>query len=433
MYIRICSVLVMSLFVALPLLVGAETYTPLTDTLGFREASAAAEQGDFADIINIIYRIAIGAGTMLAVIMIIIAGFTYAATSVANKKSDMKQRITLALGGLALLVGAYVLLRLINPQLTDYEEIGLDPVDYDGVTVNEEINFDAVARDTDVTMGIRSETELEQYMTNPTEEQYVEMFGQNPVPHRVQNGRVLLTSEEQRQLMQQIEERARNGGITAISNDEFVQGTRCVTANKDLQVNVPDENIAMVAYAIRNACSTGPRAIPSEWAFNENYYKLVACESSGQIGRLNGFLERYAQAQGHSYEQITQDIRSDTFYQKHCCRLKNSSNSSLSQRVTSEPNGASCNPGTMSGLMDYNQQIGNNRGCTSAAGFGQLLVINMEIHQPDGVRGFADTGNEICGQLHYIKERYGSPDQAWVLHNEDKNGDGVVSPNEEGY
>lgn len=120
-------------------------YQMLTDLPGLGET---VRTRNFAGLINSLYKIGIGLGTMLAVIMIIYAGFEYSVTSVANKKSDMKRRIGLALGGLALLAGSYVLLLLINPQLVQYSELDLVNVNYENVEVNEEINLNAQAVDT---------------------------------------------------------------------------------------------------------------------------------------------------------------------------------------------------------------------------------------------------------------------------------------------
>ncbi|MFH1098881.1 MAG: hypothetical protein V1723_03100, partial [Candidatus Uhrbacteria bacterium] len=64
-----------------------------------------------------IYRWAVPFGAILAVVVIMIAGIMWMTTGGAGEKSQAQQWIANAVIGLILLVGSYVVLRLINPDL----------------------------------------------------------------------------------------------------------------------------------------------------------------------------------------------------------------------------------------------------------------------------------------------------------------------------
>lgn len=49
---------------------------------------------------------------------------------------------------------------------------------------------------------------------------------------------------------------------------------------------------------------------------------------------------------------------------------------------------------------------------SSATGFGQLILENVDKYYPSGRAGIGVPMDEAVGMLKYIKDRYGSPDQA---------------------
>lgn len=68
------------------------------------------------------YQSAIAIGGVLAVIMIIVGGIYFSVSGgSADKKKEGKKYITSALWGLVLLLGAYLILNTINPELTTLE------------------------------------------------------------------------------------------------------------------------------------------------------------------------------------------------------------------------------------------------------------------------------------------------------------------------
>ena len=79
-------------------------------------------------------------GGLLAFIALIIAGFLYL-TSVGNpaKMKEAKDRVVWALGGLTLLLGSWLILNTINPQLTKLQLPSFNPeevINIEGIDFN---------------------------------------------------------------------------------------------------------------------------------------------------------------------------------------------------------------------------------------------------------------------------------------------------------
>jgi len=88
-------------------------YVPLTDIPGIKGASAQNPGG----ILQGLFNLAIGIGGILAIIMIIFAGFKYMYQESIFEKSDAKAKITNAFFGLLLILGSYIILKTINGDL----------------------------------------------------------------------------------------------------------------------------------------------------------------------------------------------------------------------------------------------------------------------------------------------------------------------------
>ena len=101
---------------ALPLLAYAQTsaYRPLIQ-LPITTGGAPGWQG----YIDLLYATAISLAALLAVMKIVIAGAKYMFSDVITNKAEAKNDIQGALLGLLLILGAVILLNLINPQLTN--------------------------------------------------------------------------------------------------------------------------------------------------------------------------------------------------------------------------------------------------------------------------------------------------------------------------
>ncbi|MBI3888341.1 hypothetical protein HY311_00940 [Candidatus Nomurabacteria bacterium] len=88
--------------------------------------------------LNVMIRIFIGLCAVLAVVMIVIGGIEYMTTELISGKEAGKERITHAIFGLLLALGAWTLLYQINPDILGTELNSLAPVTVD-VAVNDNI------------------------------------------------------------------------------------------------------------------------------------------------------------------------------------------------------------------------------------------------------------------------------------------------------
>ncbi|MBP7006793.1 MAG: M15 family metallopeptidase [Candidatus Pacebacteria bacterium] len=76
-----------------------------------------AQENALSKYINIIVKIAIGIAAVLAVIMIVMGGIQYMTSELISSKEEGKKRITNAILGLLIALGAYLILFTINPNL----------------------------------------------------------------------------------------------------------------------------------------------------------------------------------------------------------------------------------------------------------------------------------------------------------------------------
>ena len=73
-------------------------------------------------IVSFVFQLAVGLGGLLAFAALLIAGFVFA-TSAGNpgKQKEAKDRILAAFIGVIILLGSFILLRVINPQILSLE------------------------------------------------------------------------------------------------------------------------------------------------------------------------------------------------------------------------------------------------------------------------------------------------------------------------
>jgi len=73
-----------------------------------------------AEYLTKIYTISVGVAVALAVVMIVYAGIIYITSGDnASKQKEAKSQITQAIFGLAILLASYLILRVVNPDLTN--------------------------------------------------------------------------------------------------------------------------------------------------------------------------------------------------------------------------------------------------------------------------------------------------------------------------
>ena len=90
---------------------GQEPFVPLAPLPGL------TDKPDLTSYVNAGIRIGIGLAALLAVIMIVIGGIEYMGSDSFSQKDEGKKRITAAVGGLVLILGSFLILNIINPDL----------------------------------------------------------------------------------------------------------------------------------------------------------------------------------------------------------------------------------------------------------------------------------------------------------------------------
>ncbi len=97
---------------------GSCTYVPLEPLPGLPN-SYGPNQG-IASYISSGFKLLIGAGALIAVIMIILGALTYMFSDIVGNKKKALERIRGAMWGLVILVSSYLILYTINPDLTKF-------------------------------------------------------------------------------------------------------------------------------------------------------------------------------------------------------------------------------------------------------------------------------------------------------------------------
>ncbi len=85
----------------------------------FDPAGATGTGGGIARYLNLMIKLIIGLASVLAVIMIVLGGMEYMTSELISTKEHGRERITNAILGLLLALGAYTLLYQINPHILD--------------------------------------------------------------------------------------------------------------------------------------------------------------------------------------------------------------------------------------------------------------------------------------------------------------------------
>ena len=98
-------------------------FVPLTSIPGIDSAGNAATLPDF---LNNVYKLSIGLAAVLAVLQIIRAGIMYMGGDSITEKKEARSLITLAIGGLVLVLSPVIVFSIINPKILDLKIEGLD-------------------------------------------------------------------------------------------------------------------------------------------------------------------------------------------------------------------------------------------------------------------------------------------------------------------
>ncbi len=120
--------LLASVLLLTPLMVFAQentstAFVPLTSIPGIESAGNAQGLPDF---LNSLYRLAIGAAAVLAVLQIVRAGIMYMGGDSVTEKKEAKSLIALSIGGLILILSPVVVFSIINPDILSLKIGNLD-------------------------------------------------------------------------------------------------------------------------------------------------------------------------------------------------------------------------------------------------------------------------------------------------------------------
>lgn len=110
-------------------------FVPLTNLPGLSDDTGTRT---LADYINVLFRLSIGIGALVAVIKITYAGIQYMGTYAFSSKEQAKKDITSALLGLLIMLSTVVILKLIYPDILNINVLQkLEPVKVQTPTVQQ--------------------------------------------------------------------------------------------------------------------------------------------------------------------------------------------------------------------------------------------------------------------------------------------------------
>jgi hypothetical protein len=89
------------------------SYTPLEPL----SPSGSKPNPNFCDIVNLLFRVFIYVGSMVAVLFLVLGGIGYMVSEVVNKRVQARKRIQSSIYGLLILLCSYLILNTVNPQL----------------------------------------------------------------------------------------------------------------------------------------------------------------------------------------------------------------------------------------------------------------------------------------------------------------------------
>ncbi|KKR79730.1 MAG: hypothetical protein UU24_C0003G0020 [Candidatus Nomurabacteria bacterium GW2011_GWA2_40_9] len=95
------------------------TYTFLEKLPGFDDTFDSTKKCSFVDYLNIMIKLLIGIGAVLAMVMIVMGGMEYMTSELISSKEAGKDRIKNAMLGLVIALSAYLILNTLNPNLLD--------------------------------------------------------------------------------------------------------------------------------------------------------------------------------------------------------------------------------------------------------------------------------------------------------------------------
>ena len=108
-----------------PVVFAVEDYVPLSPLPGTLDSSGKTT--NLGAYLPGAFNLLIGMALVLAVLMIIFGGVQYMSTDAVYGKKDGKERINAALLGLLIVLGAFLLLQTIDPNIVSFDIINKTP------------------------------------------------------------------------------------------------------------------------------------------------------------------------------------------------------------------------------------------------------------------------------------------------------------------
>lgn len=106
---------------------GSCTYVPLEPLPGLPDcygpnppSSCKNPGGSFGTLVGNSFKLLIGAGALIAIIMIVLGALTYMFSDIAGNKKNALTRIRNAMWAIVILVSSYLILYTINPELVTF-------------------------------------------------------------------------------------------------------------------------------------------------------------------------------------------------------------------------------------------------------------------------------------------------------------------------
>lgn len=98
-------------------------YQPLVNLPGLTSGTRT-----LTDYVNVLFRLAIGIGALIAVIRLVLAGIKYMGDDAFSSKAEAKKDIQAVLVGLLIMLSTYVILNTIWPGILRLDLLKLDPI-----------------------------------------------------------------------------------------------------------------------------------------------------------------------------------------------------------------------------------------------------------------------------------------------------------------
>ncbi len=106
----------------------------------FPNGEVDVKGGGLSGYLQTLYKIGIAIATGLALIMIVVGGLQYVSTDSWSKSSEGRKRIVGAIEGLLIVLGSYLILQQVNPNLLR-SDLAIDTVKYDSTIEKVDVEF----------------------------------------------------------------------------------------------------------------------------------------------------------------------------------------------------------------------------------------------------------------------------------------------------